>query len=421
MRSLFIAILFLSVAFFSAAQDKKNTQSDKTDSTVATDEKKGKDEKEKTQLEKDVEEIKNTLAKEKDTTSKVGVIHLKSTSIDIYEGKTKKIVSAIDSVTFSIESGKLSRRLLYVQTKNGRFYNRSAPINVIRINERGLDTLRNIVPGENTYILLKDVLWYENKGGYVPDDVDNITLNKDNQQHVLTASANLNSLINFSLYTDLTGLLGRRPNGLLNTEVSGRFITNTLNVTNRDITLLSFIEPTIVLSKFDSKYKSIDSLAIKPGMNGEKDTVDRMFLMQTAWLKGSMKFNLATIRLVSNQYFSLNILTRINVVNGDSLYSKEKDILFFDYAPEISYSISRLKNFGMDISLKWLQQRLADKEAFSNKGWESVFNPQIGFYYYPTAKPTNRLYLRFNYFANTNKNANNFYQLQFGWKTGIKF
>lgn len=416
MKPLFIAIAFLSFAFFAAAQDKKSSQAEKKDTATAMD-----DKKEKPQLDKDVEEIRNTLAKEKDTTSKVGVIHLKNTSIDIYEGKAKKTTSEIDSVTFSIESGKLSRRLLYVQTKDGRFYNQDAPIAVIRINERGLDKLENIEPDKKTYILLKDVLLYESFNIYVPDGIDNITLNKDNGRYVLTAASNFNSMVNFSLYTDLTGLLGRRANGLVNTEVSGKFITNTRNITNRDITLLSFIEPTIVLSKFDSKYKSIDSSAIKPGINGQKDTVDRMLLMQTAWLKGSMKFNLLTIRMVSNQYFNINVLARINVVNGDSLYRKEKDILFFDYAPELSYSINRLKNFGMEISLKWLQQIVADKEAFSNKGRESVFNPQIAFNYYPTNKPTNRLYLRFNYFANANRNANNFYQLQFGWKTGIKF
>lgn len=416
MKPLFIAIAFLSITFFAAAQDKKISQAEKKDTATGTN-----DKQEKTQLEKDVEEIKNTLAKEKDTTSKVGVIHLKKTSIDIYEGKDKKTTSEIDSVTFSIESGKLSRKLMYVQTKDGRFYNQDAPIAIIRINERGLDKLENTEPDKKTYVLLKDVLLYENTLGYVPDDVDNITLNKDNDRYVLTATSNLNSMVNFSLYTDLTGLLGRRANGLVNTEVSGKFITNTRNTTNRDITPLSFIEPTIVLSKFDSKYKSIDSSAIKPGMNGQKDTVDRMLLMQTAWLKGSMKFNLLTIRTLSNQYFNINVLARINVVNGDSLYGKENDILFFEYAPELSYSINRLKNFGMDVSLKWLQQRVADKEAFSNKGWESVFNPQIGFYYYPTGKPANRLYLRFNYFANANRDANNFYQLQFGWKTGIKF
>ena len=74
----------------------------------------------------------------------------------------------------------------------------------------------------------------------------------------------------------------------------------------------------------------------------------------------------------------------------------------------------------MDISLRWIQQRIADKEKFSNIGWQSIFNPQIAFFYYPNSNPNKKFYLRFNYFANHDKSANNFYQLQFGWKTGLK-
>ena len=61
-----------------------------------------------------------------------------------------------------------------------------------------------------------------------------------------------------------------------------------------------------------------------------------------------------------------------------------------------------------------------DKEKFENKSFEIIFNPQIAFYYYPTGNQNNKIYLRFNYFANSKQDANNFYQLQFGIKTGLK-
>jgi hypothetical protein len=218
----------------------------------------------------------------------------------------------------------------------------------------------------------------------------------------------------------LAGLLGRRANGLINTDVTSKFITNTGNFSNIDITPFSFIEGSISLSKFDSKFKSMDSTTILAAPN-KMDTVDRMQLMQTAWLKGGMKFNLISYRFSRSQYLQINIGTRINIVNADSFYRKERDIIMFDYYPEFTYTVQRLKNFGMDISMKWIFQRIADKEKFENKEWEYIFNPQIAFFYFPTDNPNRKIYLRFNYFANRKKDANNFYQLQFGIKSDLKF
>jgi hypothetical protein len=69
-----------------------------------------------------------------------------------------------------------------------------------------------------------------------------------------------------------------------------------------------------------------------------------------------------------------------------------------------------------DISVPYISH----KESFINKGLESVFNPQVGFYYFPVASSDNTLYLRFNYFADRDKQAKNFYQLQFGYKASLK-
>ena len=361
---------------------------------------------------------------EKITYTDVGVISLRDSTgkINIYKADGSLLKEAkIETVQFTIEDGKLQRKQLYVKIGNETFLNKSAPIPVNRINERGGDNLGQLsISSDKLYILLSEVLEYKGTG-YVPDDTT-IILTPAKRAKTLSATSNLNSLINFSLYTDLTGLLGRRANGIINTDVSGKFITNTRNKPRDvDLTPLAFIEGNVVLSKFDSKFKSIDSSSIKLGKNGEKDTIDRMQLIQTAWFKGSAKLNLLSYHFFYYQNFYLNIGVRINVVNGDSLFRKERDIIFFDYYPELVYSINKLRNFGMDISLRWLQQRIADKEPFSNSGWESVFNPQIAFFYYPIANQNNKIYFRFNYFANRKKDANNFYQLQFGIKTDLKF
>jgi len=352
----------------------------------------------------------------------VGTISLRDSTgkIKIYkpDGSILK-ETKIDNVQFVIEDGKMMRKQLYVKTRDGYFLNKDAPIPISRINERGKDKLGRLnIPNDSTFIRLGELFEYTGNG-YVPDDTT-IFLTPAKRGKTLSATSNLNSLINVSLYTDLAGLLGRRANGIINTDVSGKFIINTRNLINWDFTPLAFVEGNIVLSKFDSKFKSLDSSFIKLGKNGERDTVDRMQLIQTAWLKGSIKFNLFSYRFFYYQNLYVNIGTRINVVNGDSLFRKDRDIIFFDYYPEVIYSINKLRNFGMDISLRWLQQRVADKEPFANNGWESVFNPQIAFFYYPIANQSNKIYLRFNYFANSKKDANNFYQLEFGIKSDLK-
>ena len=379
--------------------------------------------KEKSAELKSIESRLTELENEKVTNTDVGTVSLRDPSgkIKIHKPDGSVFESEIESATVVIKDGQLLRKQLLIKTKHDYFWNNNAPISVNRINERGGDTLREKnKPYKGNYILLGDVLEYIGDG-YVPDDTT-IVLTQANPQRPLSATSNLNSLINFALYTDLTGLFGRRANGIINTEVTGKFITNTRNWPHdRDFTPLAFIEGNFVLSKFDSKFKSLDSSSLRLGTGGTKDTIDRMQMMQTAWFKGSAKLNLLSHRFFYYENLYINLGARINVVNGDSLFRKERDIIFFEYYPEVVYSINKLRNFGMDISIRWLQQKVADKEPFANNGWESVFNPQIAFFYYPVASQSSKIYFRFNYFANRKKDANNFYQLQFGIKSDLKF
>lgn len=374
---------------------------------------------EKTERQKIFNDRLAEIGKEEVTYSQVGNMTLKDSLIEVFskDGKVIKKIR-IDSVRFSIEMGKLSNKMVRIYTSQETFENTRSPIPVLRIKKRQYDKLWNF--NDDSYIKLGDALRYIPVSWYAPDDVDNLILTPEKKSQPLSAASNLNSLVNFSLYTDLAGLLGRRANGLINTDVTSKFITNTGNFSNIDITPFSFVEGSVSLSKFDSKFKSIDSTSIKAGP-GKIDTVDRMQLMQTAWLKGGVKFNLLSYRFSRSQYLQMNIGTRINIVNADSFYRKESDIIMFDYYPEFIYTVHRLKNFGMDISLRWIFQKIADKEKFSNKEWEYIFNPQIAFFYYPMSNQSNKIYLRFNYFANRKEDANNFYQLQFGIKTALNF
>lgn len=373
--------------------------------------------KEKTEAEKQAIAL---FAADTLTETKVGVMYLKDSLVGIYNADGQLLKKTkIDSVMFTIESGKLSRRQLIIETVDGSFTNKRAPISTLIFDERGLDRLWNEEKGNNTFIYLKDVLKYRYYSPYFPDDLENATVSPKNPAKVLSAASNLNSLINVAIYTDLPGLLGRKANGLINTDVTSRFMTNAKNISNWDVTLAAFIEANLCLSKFDSKFKSLDSTDIRVNSGTHADTLNRLKIIQTAWLKGSIKLNVVSIKLLAAQYIEVNFGTRVNVVNADSIYRKSSDIISFDYYPELVYSVKRLSNFGMDLSIRWISQRLSGKAAFANGNGLYVFNPEAAFYYYPVNKSSSRMYLRFDYFAGHDKLFPNFYQLQFGYKTSL--
>lgn len=327
----------------------------------------------------------------------------------------------IDSVLLSTESGRIAKKGIRVYTDSGLFFNEKTSIPILNLGGKRCDNLVHEDNRELGYIKICDFLMYDHRNGqHFPDDVDDMLINKDNKTRILTSQSNLNSLINFSLYTDLAGLLGRRPNGVLISNVTGRFMTNAGNLRNSDLSLFNFVEPNITITRFDNKFRSLDSSQVKMA-SGKPDTVNRMFLNQIAWLKGSLKLNLLRYRVAPNQFLHINIGAQINVVNADSLFKKETDINFFNYLlPEVSYTVQRLKNFGMEASCKLLRQRISDSAPFVNRDMESILVPQVAFYYYPSQKSSSTIYLRFNYYNNLKISENNFYQLQFGWKTGLK-
>ncbi len=362
---------------------------------------------------------------EKKTFTAVGVLRLprdnevKVSYTDEYGTVLRTEIVKIDSIDFTIEEGVFPARRLLVFTKQGIYTNQRTSIPVGKLNKgRSTDWLTNL-SGDIGFVHAGEALIIEKDVTYIPDDVSNVVLTPESPSKVIHAASDLNSMVNFSIYSDLGGLLGRRANGLLITDVSGKFMTNTGNIFNVPIIPLQFVEANISLSKFDSKFKSIDSTNVKIGQNNAADTVDRMQLMQTAWLKGSLKLNLFSLKVNENQTLRVNLGARINIVNADSFFRKEREVYLFEYFTEYAYSINRVKNFGMDVALRLIRQRLADREPFANTGWEHVFNPNIAFFYYPFNNPASTIYLRFNYFANRNKESINFYQLQFGWKTGL--
>jgi hypothetical protein len=390
---------------------------------------------EKTDTEKKVEELTDRVdkfLKADDKNKQVGELYLVNTKVRIYEGpksedlssiiKNKKdTLQTIKDVQVTIVKGAIIKKGLVVNFEDGTiFMNRGYPFSFARFFKRKNTRLYINDSHSNKFILFGDLLEYKHFGALVYPGDKEVTLDYKKQRDTLIVGSSLNQFLNVNVYTDLLGLIGGKPNGLIQTEVSSHIISNTANIKYTDIVVNNYVEPYMRVSKFDSKFSSLDSPYYAKGPGG-KDTVNRTYLNQIAYLQAGVKANLLKIGIGINQELYLNLGVDINLVSGDSIKSYKKDITFFNWYPELIYKITRLNNFGMEASLKLLKQRLGGSAPFVNNSAETIFNPTVSLFYYPDNDDTQKIYLRFSYYDNRGDGKYNFAQFQLGYKTNLKF
>lgn len=409
--------------------------------------------KEKTETEKSIDSLKSLLKSLLTSGPKfkpVGELILKDTAIRVYheemaddhnpgphkkrlKQKTRKRGSEkqdallnIKDVQVTIENGSIARRSLVVSVVNDSniFMNKRAPINFPKFDRRKKDRLYINNREENApYIKINDLLEYKHFGKLTYPGDKYLTLHSKHLRDTLYIGTSLNQLLNMGVFTDLLGLVGRKPNGLIQTEVFSHIITNTANRPNADIVWNNYVEPYIRLSKFDSKIAALDSTAYGKNIDG-KDSVNRTYLNQIAYFTGGIKANVIRFGIGINQEAYFNLGAEINLVNGDSIKLDggkrfKNDVVFFNYYPEAIYKIRVGENFGMTTSFKFLFQRLAESAPFVNNSTQTIFNPSITFQYFPDKDEAKKVFLRFAYFDNMGYSKYNFTQLQIGYKTSL--
>lgn len=379
---------------------------------------------EKTPDQKRIEALTSRLQEVTGETSvlePVGTLSIPDKIVTIFnKNGTMARQTKVKQVEATIKQGSIARRGLKITMDDGTvFFNRKSPVNFggfFKNKRKRMERFDH--PRDSAlYVSLRDVLDYNFFGSINYPSDGTHTMTSEERMDTLRVGTSLNNLVEMAVYSDLLGLLGRKPNGLIQSEISGNFITNTGSCKNSDIVFHNFIKPYIRLSKFDSKFGSLDSSSINVG-TGKKDTINRTYLNQVSYLQAGIKMNLVRFGIGINQAIYVNVGADINLVNADSLYSK--DLIFFNYYPEFNYTVNRIRNFGMDASLKFLRQKVADNDRIVNREALWVFNPSITLSYYPTGKEQSKVYFRFSYFDNQQRGIDNFSQFQVGYKTGFK-
>lgn len=377
-------------------------------------------EKQLTLVNKKLEELFN----EKSQQRKIGYFKLVNSEVPIHAKVVQKdgetLTGKIASVEIVLYNGAIRKNGLKVLLEDGRvFRNKYSPVTLYRLDK---------MKGEDLYvddkregksglsIELGDVInyVYHGKFSYPSDQV--IYLSPEKQVDSLYVQSTIGELLDVNIFSDLLALVGRKANGIIQTQVTGTFLTNTNRfIKNSDLILNNFVKAYFKLSKYDSKFGQLDS------SNNQRDKVDsvvnRLYLNQIAYLQAGAKANVFRVGLGNNQQFLLNIGAEISLTNADSIYNK--DLVCISYYPELEYTVSRLDNFGLEASIKYLYQHAAKNSPFKNKERICIFNPQVTIYYYPFSNPNNKIYVRYAHYAQIGDGKYNYPQFQFGFKTNL--
>lgn len=327
--------------------------------------------------------------------------------------KFKEDIVKIDSVKFDVKEGMLE--FIKVHLSDGTTYsNRKAPVALLYLDSRGNDRLYDA--DHTKFVLLKNVVVFDTdrRFGYLPDDGKFSLSNKDaaSSKKMLKKDNNLNSIVSFTAYSDLLGLLGDQPNALVNFETKAKFFIHRKNLGNNFAYFLSSIEPYFNYNRLDSKF---DSIIVT---NNEKVNPIEIFRRHNIAIGG----NLSVLRWdwmpsnVGELKFGYMFTSSDLLINGKNT----KAINHIKYL-DVSLKSMIVDNFGATFNIKYMWQKLNDNENF-----ESIHGKMLPiggeiFYKSSNKDSGDRVYLRFTNYLILNDRKQDFFQLQVGLTKTLKF
>jgi hypothetical protein len=380
-------------------------------------------------LQKENDSLKNVLSSSEDliikTISKVALTKASKENIGILSIKKDKAIQydrneisyrkdlVITRIDMSILDGTIYA-IQVVTDDNNVYSNKRSQISLTSFDRRHKDKLYPEGRGNNNYIKIGDFLRYQTAYGrlFLPDDTTVTLTPGKNYTATLVLDPSLSSLIEARVYSDVMGLSGK-ANGIIQTELYTKFIGNTINLRNTRYVFLNYISPYFSFSKFDSKF---DTVALYPDTS-----ISRMQLLQLSPVQYGVTFNL--ISYFRMHRFEINTgvqgnLTR-NLLFPDSTVS---DINQYSWFGQIGGTFTRGRNYGLDMSLKFIYNWLADEpklnpEKTSMSIW--ILNPEANLFWFPGNDKNNKIFFRYRGFYNMSHSDTNFIQLQLGYSFNI--
>lgn len=328
--------------------------------------------------------------------------------------KIRLKIAEVDSVKVDIKEGTIE--LLKIYTNDGEiFYNTQAPVPIITMEKCFSDKLRN--PKDGCFVLLKDVLSFDadTRFNYFPDDTV-FTMRRDSRKSIetfpLSASNDFSSFVNIQAYSDLLGVLGDKANGLVQIEANTKFYLHRGNVFNKFMYLLYAFEPFFHFSKIDSKF---DTIALSSPGEINRMEVFRRYTFSVGTDLNFFRFDWRpanSFELKAGYQYSTSNL----VFNGKKIDA----ILHTPYA-EAAIKSKRMKNFGTDIRVRFLVQKLNPIDGIDTSSWDHLWAFKASVYYFSGSKNKDKVFLRFLNYVDPGNRKQDFSQLQLGFSKAISF
>ncbi len=323
----------------------------------------------------------------------------------------------IDSVKLDINEGLIEYAKVFYN-KGQYFYNKKAPIPILELERRANDRLYNTVGDE--YIYLKDILDfdYDKRFNFLPDD-GTFTLSEKYNTKTLYKNTSVNSLISFTSFSDLLGLLGDQPNSLVSFEGSAKFYLHRKNITDTFLYLFPSIQPHFHYNKLDSKFDMVNI-----GTADQSKTINAVEVYRRNAY--SVGIDLTAFRWDWRPSNSLEI-------KGGYSYAAtigkvdNIDVKFVNHLKfaELNLKSKIINNFGIETYARYIWLDMKENEELKKGGYTEESHKQMiafrgGVYYMPPkGKGKDKIFLRFTNYVVFNGRSHDFSQLQVGFTKAL--
>jgi len=314
----------------------------------------------------------------------------------------------------------------------------------------------------NNFIKVGDVFKYYFKPQNYTDDFSpkdtsvNFTV-KDKETVYEVKKQSMSSVFDIRVFSDLTGLFGDKPAGVIQTEAVAHFKLNTNWPRKTSIKFFNYFEPSFNYASFKNEYNSL----LINNYNWGTDSIiniDAFNLQRYSNYSSGINVNIVRIGLkrlsstldlnifsnILNTNISYNTVDSTNLIinNVDTTIATsdnliKKNLYSVSYGVNFLWRTMNLTHFGVDISLKLYGLGLINsgneyqlvnytsinkfKEIKSVQKNKLVFfyNPSITLFYRPNSNGHGSMFFRSTYFGCFGNNVNSYLFIQIGYSLSI--
>ncbi len=324
----------------------------------------------------------------------------------------------IRSVEINISNGLLARVRVIFTNNLICETNKKYSIQLFQVNRFIKDIkLYNIKNPDSFICNLSDIITYIDeldKTHYLPKD-ELIVLTKDVREKKLIIQTDINSFVDFRIYSDMLALLNKEGNGLVQSEISSKITFNARSI-NKYLTLFNYVEPMFKLSKFDNQFKN--QLVTDSTIQYK---IDRLKLNQLAYVELGFRLNIIKFNLFQHTFDLLN--GGMDFKYSDVLFKYNnsiKTLNTFGMFVETRGQILKYKNFGFEYGIQGYLQKIQDSSIEFYNLWDPYLITEFSLFYHPKSNPLNMIFVRFKNIQ-TGLGDDFYSLLQFGYKSKLSF